>query len=244
MFFTQKWPLKKKYWTLAVICFSAFAATLTPTSHQLAYVLQAPLYHRSVIDMSYTITVAIAGLFIGPLIFTPLARVFGRTSILFWCLLAALVCQIWAARMTHETNYMPFLISRLLAGMFSGLPTIFGPAYAVDIFFLHQRGKAFVSYELSLLGGVIAGPTIGGFIVQSKPWPFVFWWTIAPVGVALVLVFCFLEETGFQRDEDGQPYPRKPAEFIPNRIATFFPGNRIIRSTSYRDLVGNYVLSR
>ena len=160
-------------------CFPAFAATLTPSSHQLAYVLQALLYHRSTIDLSDTVTVAIAGLFTGPLIFTPLAYVIGRASVIFWCLLAALACQIWAARMTGEDDYVLFTISRLLAGMFAAMPTIFGPAYAMDIFFLHQRGKAFVTYELSLLGRVVAGPTMGGFIVQNKPWPFVFWWTIA-----------------------------------------------------------------
>ena len=220
-----------------MLCFSAFAATLTPTSHQLAYVLQAPLYHRSVVDLSYTVTVAVAGLFAGPLLFAPLARVIGRTSLIFWSLLGALGCQIWAAEMTDTTNYIPFLISRLLAGMFATVPTIFGPSYAIDIFFLHQRGKAFISYEISFLGGVVAGPTIGGFIVESKPWPYTFWWTIAPVGVAMVFVFCFLEETGFRRVQGDQKNVEQPTSFFMNRMATFFPGNGIIHQRGYQEIV-------
>ncbi len=227
-----------------MICYSAFAATLTPTSHQLAYVLQAPLYHRSVVDLSYTVTVAVAGLFTGPILSAPLALVIGRTSLIFWSLLGALGCQIWAATMTDKDDYVPFLISRLLAGMFATMPTIFGPSYAIDIFFLHQRGKAFISYEISLLGGVVAGPTIGGFIVQSKPWPYTFWWTIAPVSIAMVFVFCFLEETGFRRGQNDQMPFKKPTSFLKNRIATFFPGNRIVPQSCPRELVGHRALSR
>ena len=225
-----------------MICFTAIAATLTPTSHQLAYVRQASLYDRSPVQLSYTVTAAVAGHFTGPFLFTPLARIIGRTSIIFWCLFGTLGCQIWAAKMTHKDDYVPFLISRLLAGMFASVPTTFGPAYAIDIFFLHQRGKAFISYELSLLAGVVATPTIGGFIIQSKPWPYTFWWTIAPVGVAMVLVFCFLKETGFRRNQDDQTQIRQPTSFLKNRMATFFPGNKVVPRTSSREVVGNRAL--
>lgn len=223
---------------MAVVCFSAFAATLNPTSHQLAYVLQAPLYHRSVTELSYTATVAVAGLFTGPLLLTPLARVIGRGSIIFWSLLAALACQIWAACMTDQNDFVPFTLSRLLCGIFAAMPTIFGPSYATDMFFLHQRGKAFISYELSLIGGVVASPTIGGFIVDSKPWPYTFWWTIAPVGTAVILVFCFLEETSFRRGENDEVYPELSEGFLRNRIATFFPGNEVTPRTCAQEVVG------
>ena len=190
------------------------------------------------VDLSYTVTVAVAGLFAGPLLFAPLARVIGRTSLIFWSLLGALSCQVWAAKMTYTEDYIPFIISRLLAGMFATVPTIFGPSYAVDIFFLHQRGKAFISYEISFLGGVVAGPTIGGFIVESKPWPYTFWWTIAPVGIAMVFVFCFLEETGFRRVQEDQKKVYQPTSYLKNRMATFFPGNKIIQRRGHQEVVG------
>ena len=200
--------------------------------------MQAPLYHRSVVELSYTVTVAVAGSLAGPFLSTPLARIIGRTSLIFWSLLGALSCQIWAANMTYTKDYIPFLMSRLLAGMFAAVPTIFGPSYVIDIFFLHQRGKAFISYEIIHLGGVVTGPTIGGFIVESKPWPYTFWWTIAPVGIAMVFVFCFLEETGFQRGHEDQKIGYQHTSYFKNRMATFFPGNRIIPQRGYQEVVG------
>ena len=144
--------------------------------------------------------------------------------------------------MTHENDYASFLVSRVFSGIFSSVPTIFGPAYAIDMFFLHQRGKAFVCYELSLLGGVAATPTIGGFIVQSNPWPYVFWWTIGPVGLAMILVFFFLEETGFRRNLEDETRITPPTSFLKNRMATFFPGNKVVYQTCPREIVGYRVL--
>lgn len=144
--------------------------------------------------------------------------------------------------MTGQNHYVPFMISRLLAGMFAAMPTVFGSSYITDIFYLHERGKAFVSYELSFLGGVVAGPTIGGFIVHTKPWPWVFWWTLAPVGAAMLLVVLCLKEIGFQRDKNGKPWPSKEVDFVRDIIKTFLPGNRVVPRTSPRELVSFCVL--
>ena len=219
-----------------MVTVAAIAATLAPTGHQLAYVLQTSTYNRSSVELSYTITAAVAGHFIGPIFFTPLARIIGRSSLIFWCLLATIICQVWGAKMTHENDYTPFLLSRVFAGIFASVPLIFGPAYTIDMFFLHQRGKAFVFYELSVLGGISATPTIGGFIVQSNPWPYTLWWTIGPLGIAMVLVFFFLEETGFRRNQEDQTRIRPPTSFLKNRMATFFPGNRVVYPTSPREV--------
>ena len=102
----------------------------------------------------------------------------------------------------------------------------------MDIFFLHQRGIAFTCYELSLLLGIFVSPTLGGFIVKTRPWPFVFWWTLGPVGLAAILVFCFLQETGFAREDDLTMWPKLPTEFWANRMATLFFGQRTVPKPS------------
>ena len=151
---------------------------------------------------------------------------------MFWSLIAVIACQIWAALMTYQDDYIAFVISRLVAGLFGAMPTILGPSFIIETTFLHQRGKAFLTYELSVLLGVTAGPTIGGIIVDAHPWPVTFWWTIGPLAVAALLVFIFLEETGFDRERRGSTNPELPSGFIHNRIATFFPGNHAILPTS------------
>ena len=131
--------------------------------------------------------------------------------------------------MTGEDDYEAFIISRLIAGLFGAMPTILGPSLIIETTFLHQRGKAFLTYELSVLLGVIAGPTVGGIIVDVHPWPVTFWWTIGPLAVAALLVFLFLEESGFDREHQESWNPERASNFIHSRIATFFPGNHAVR---------------
>ena len=116
--------MRKKYSTLFIVCFSAFAGACTPTSHQLAYVEMAPTYQKAPIQLEYSISAAVAGLLAGPVFFIPLARLVGRSSLIFWSLLGALCCQIWAAEMTQKDDYIPFVVSRLMGGMFGAVPTV------------------------------------------------------------------------------------------------------------------------
>ena len=126
-----------------------------------------------------------------------------------------------------------------MCGLFAGAPTILGSGFIMDIFFLHQRGKAFACYELSLLLGVICSPTVGGFIAQQSPWPVVFWWTLAPVGAAAVLVCLVCEETGFARTEDDTIYPTMPKGFVHNRVLTLLPGISVTPRSTSRDIVSS-----
>lgn len=65
----------------------------------------------------------------------------------------------------------------------------------LDMFFLHQRGKAFACYTISTLFGTLAGPTFGGFIIESAAWPIQFWWVVGVEGLVIILVLFFLDET-------------------------------------------------
>ena len=67
------------------------------------------------------------------------------------------------------------------------MPSILGAGPIVDMFFLHERGKAYATFHISFLLGTIAGPTFGGFIVQHTAWPWVFWWIVIVDGVVLIL---------------------------------------------------------
>lgn len=141
--------------------------------------------------------------------------------------------------MTQSNQYNPFVISRLFAGMFGSVPSILGASTITDLFFLHERGRAFLAFSLSFLLGTVAGPIFGGFIVGHVDWPIEFWWTVGVQGLALVLVFLFLEETGFDRD-GGSGYPTKPKSFIQHRVATFLLGAKIVPATSRSELVSHH----
>lgn len=171
----------------------------------------------------------------GPFFFAPISHILGRSSVIFWCVLATLICQVWAAVMTHPNDYIAYIMSRLFSGFFGAVPTVLGPRIVTDLFFLHQRGRAFTALHMAFLFGTIAGPTFSGFISAGAFFPVEFWWTVGLLGFTLICCFLFLEETGF--DRDSLKNPDVPRGFIPNRFATFFLGQSVVQPTTWRETV-------
>ncbi|KFY62232.1 hypothetical protein V496_04658, partial [Pseudogymnoascus sp. VKM F-4515 (FW-2607)] len=220
------WPLRKKIIIFACICLAGFAGQMSPNSNQLTFVLQIPTYGKTQADLLNTVAASLAGWMAGPFLFTPFAGLVGRSSVILWSLVGTFACQIWAANMTDPDDFIPFTISRLICGLFGVIPAIVGTGYIMDMFFLHQRGKAFAIFEVLIIFAVVGGGTLGGFIAESKPWEYVFWWTLGPVGGAIILVFLFVEDTTFSRDPNVPRRAPMPKSWFPNRVATFFPGTR------------------
>ena len=158
---------------------------------------------------------------------SPLAQKVGRSSVIFWSLVLSAACCIWSAEMTKRNQYGAFVAASVLRGIFSATPAIAGTRLLIDLFYLHERGKAFAFYTLMFMLGILAGPTFSGFIVEHTNWPVEFWWGVASQGFMAILVFVFLEETGWTRDSSKKQYPVPPQAWLSNRIATYFPGTKI-----------------
>jgi MFS family permease len=109
--------------------------------------------------------------------------------------------------------------------------SVLGPKYLVDLFFLHQRGRAFTILHIAMNFGASAGPTFGGFIAANNSWPVEYWWSVTLLGITAILILLFLEETGFDRSP-GARNLTAPKSFIQNRVYTFFPGSKIVKPTT------------
>ena len=220
-----------------------------------SYITQTSYYKKSPVELSYSVSAGIAGLIAGPLLFAPLASVIGCSSLIFWSTLGTLACNIWGPLMTASNDYIPFVLSRLVAGLFGSIPGILASRYIMNMYFLHQRGKAFAALEVALFAGLLVAPVLGGFIADSRPWPYVFWWLVAVTGVSAITSKClslgllgldltsptdllFLQETSFDREADVETRYRK--SFAVNRIATLLPGSAVVPKTTYQDLVRNH----
>ena len=141
--------------------------------------------------------------------------------------------------MTGEHQYNAYLVSRYFAGFFGMVVSVLGPSYLVDLFFLHQRGRAFTVLHLALNFGASAGPTFSGFMAANHSWTIEYWWSVGLLGVTAVLVLLFLEETGFSRAH-GATNMTPPEGFAKNRVYTFFPGSKIVKPTTLGKTVGSY----
>jgi MFS family permease len=130
--------------------------------------------------------------------------------------------------MTGKDQYGAYIASRYFSGFFGTVVSVLGPKYLTDMFFLHQRGRAFTILHLALNFGASAGPTFSGLIAADNYWPVEYWWSVGLTAATLVLIFLFLEETGYDRGEGGvNPQPART--FLANRVQTFFPGSKVVK---------------
>lgn len=140
--------------------------------------------------------------------------------------------------MTRREDYNGYVISRLVAGLFGAIPQVLGNGVITNIFFRHQRGRAFTIYSTSYLLGSVAGPTFGAFIIQHVEWSVTCWWTAGLNAVILVLIFLLVEETGYH-EHFNNVVPSLGENFLENRRVTFFIGNRVVSSISRPEFVGH-----
>ena len=140
--------------------------------------------------------------------------------------------------MKYSDQYGAFVAARLFGGLFGGTAPALGADTIVDLFFLHQRGKAFTVLNLSFLAGVVVGPTLSGFIVGSTSWTVQFWWSNGLEGIIIILTILLLEDTYYDRTIEAEAYRNRwPEPFFANRMATFFCKGRVIPSISNADTV-------
>ncbi|CAD6565560.1 MAG: hypothetical protein ASARMPRED_007328 [Alectoria sarmentosa] len=116
------WRNARKFRILAILCLAAFSGTAGALAGQLAFAVQAKVYNKTTLELSYSSSAAYAGIAGGPLILSPLVYIVGRPSVIFWSLLGSLACAVWSACLTKSTDYIPFVMSRLLSGIFGSLP--------------------------------------------------------------------------------------------------------------------------
>lgn len=134
--------------------------------------------------------------------------------------------------MSKPDQYAPYLVSRYFSAFFGVTVSILGPRYLVDMFFLHQRGRAFTVLHLALNFGASAGPTFAGFVAAHSYWPVEYWWSVGLTGFAIVVVFLFLEETAYDRSE-GAVNRTRPDSWIRDRAETFFPGTEVAHPATW-----------
>ncbi|KAH8906155.1 MFS general substrate transporter [Coniochaeta sp. PMI_546] len=226
------WPLSKKATIVATLFLAMFVGFSAPFCGQLNIQQQAALYHKTTVQITYFNSAASAGLATGGYLWWPLSHKFGRSSVIFWTLFGQLAAQIWAPLMTGHDQYAPYLVSRYFSAFFGVTVSVLGPRYLVDMFFLHQRGRAFTILHLALNFGASAGPTFAGFVAANAYWPVEYWWSVALTAFTIVVVFLFLEETSYNRGDDASNRT-KPDSWIKDRLDTFFPGNKVVPPTSW-----------
>lgn len=162
----QNWPRRKKFTVLGVLGIAVFAGVSAPLTGQLNVKSQATLYHQSTTHIAWQNSAASAGFASGGFFFAPISLKLGRSSTIFWTLIACLLTQVWAALMIHRNQFNSIVLSRFFSGFFGGIVNVLGPRILLDIFFLHQRGRAFTAFHWGDSLGSAGIPTLSAFITK------------------------------------------------------------------------------
>jgi multidrug resistance protein len=132
----------------------------------------------------------ILGFAIGPLLLAPLSEHWGRNPVYIWSWLVLVLLQIPAAL---APNIGAIITVRLLQGFFGSAPLTNSGGTVGDLWLRDESGNAMAIYGLSSTMGPPLALPITGYLAEAKGWRFLFWFFMAVLGAAWILmVVCLL----------------------------------------------------
>lgn len=181
-----------KWLILLQVSLLAALATLNVSIINPAVVPLADEFSISHVTATYQTTIAIGTSAIGPLVFVPLANVYGRRPVYLFTLSIGLASAIGSAK---AKSYGTLILARVFNGSGAATAFVLGAGTISDLCFMHQRGKAMGLYTVMSTNGAhlapIVSPTgrffflatrmiiidfkIGGYVARSHGWRWCFW---------------------------------------------------------------------
>lgn len=161
----RRWPLLRKIYNSALICFLEFFMTLVSnTGSSIAPVAAAELGVSKEMALVYFTTIYLAGQAIGSLLFPPLAESFGGRTIYLtstagfavFCLLIA----VWPI--------LPVVVvCRFFTGLFSAMPAVVAAGSIENMWDMTSRTFVIHIWIASAVVGLSFGPPVATFVSLS-----------------------------------------------------------------------------
>ncbi|KAJ8509294.1 hypothetical protein ONZ45_g8508 [Pleurotus djamor] len=196
------YPQWLKYTILVQVSFLAFLATLNVAIINPAVVPLSEEFGIPHVRATYQTTIAIGASAFGPLVFTPLANVYGRRPAYLISVFIGLVTAIGSAK---ASTFRGLLAVRAINGFGLSAALALGAGTVVDLFFMHERGRAMGFYTLTLANGAHLAPIMGGYVARSLGWRWCFWTGAILNGIMFVICLFLMPETLFSRPFSDAP---------------------------------------
>lgn len=166
------WPTWKKTVNLALVAFHGMMATFTAASIQCAFVDIAKDLNVSVQRTSYLSSLVIVVLGGAPLLWRPLAHVYGRRPIFLLGLLCSLVGNIGCA---VSPSFATQALCRAITAFFICPAAILGSAVVSECFFRKERARHIGIWTIMFTLGVPIAPFIFGFVAMRVGYRWIYW---------------------------------------------------------------------
>ncbi|KAF5642015.1 transcription factor Pig1p [Fusarium sp. NRRL 52700] len=144
----------------------------------------------------FTTTALLQGM--GNLIWMPFVAKYGRRPTYVASFILYTAVAAWAG---GATTYGSALAARILMGFASGVAECLAPLTISDLFFLHERGAVMAIYTTALSSGVGVGIIVAGLITINLSWRYIYWVSVALIGVCTILIILTFPETVYNRQE-------------------------------------------
>ena len=178
-----------------ILAAAAMLALLTPftdTVYLPALALVGEDFDASASMVALTVSIYLACVGLGQLLWGPLSDKYGRHFILIWALLVYLGLTIGCI---FSATIVEFLILRSLQGFIVGATIIIAQAVIADVFPGYERGEAMGAFLAPMLFGPVIAPLLGGIVSQLFGWRACFIMLAVMTGPILILTYLFVPET-------------------------------------------------
>ncbi|KAF2448197.1 bicyclomycin resistance protein [Karstenula rhodostoma CBS 690.94] len=160
----QNWSRGYKWFITGILGMVTFVITFASSVFSTATQVTAQHFNVSSEVMVLGTSLFVLGFAVGPPIWGPLSELYGRKYPLFFGFFIFAIFQIPVA---VAQNLQTIMICRFFGGMFGSAPLGIVAGQLTDFWGALDRGVAMVTFAGATFIGPVAGPIVGGFIVNS-----------------------------------------------------------------------------
>ncbi|KAI9740486.1 MAG: hypothetical protein M1834_005066 [Cirrosporium novae-zelandiae] len=136
----------------------------------------------------------------GLLFWQPFALQYGKRLTYILSTVGLIATTLWAPFSEGNGQWIG---RSILAGFFCSPIEALPEMSITDVYFAHERGFYMGLYSLMLVGSNFIAPIITGFINDGQGWHWVFYWPAIFLGIGLIFILLFMEETNYDRKTVG-----------------------------------------
>ncbi|KAI8390910.1 major facilitator superfamily domain-containing protein [Radiomyces spectabilis] len=207
-----------RWFILFIIALQGFLGPLSSSIYIPAIYRVKKDFNVSTTGINATISIYIYILGVAPMIWAVISERHSRRRVYIISTAMYVVSTLGCAA---SKSIGLFVTMRIFQAAGASAAQAVGAGTIIDLFQVHDRGKAMGLFFLGPLVGPVIGPIAGGYISQYFHWRDIFWSLAAVGGFVLLLMICFLPETGTRSvkiDESAIKAMLRPLSFLLEKI--------------------------
>ncbi|KAI0153601.1 major facilitator superfamily domain-containing protein [Pestalotiopsis sp. NC0098] len=196
------WPRSTKITNLVLVAFHAMMGTFTAASIQCAFVDIAKDLDIEVQQASYLTSLVIAILGGAPILWRPIANIYGRRPVFLVSLICSMVGNIGCG---FSHTYGTVALCRAITAFFICPAAAIGSAVVSEMFFKTERATFMGAWTIMVTIGVPVAPFLFGFVALRVNYRWIYFILAITNFVQFVLYLFLGPETLYRRDFAVKP---------------------------------------